>query len=246
MAYRKSKKASLKGSVGLFLFALLVFMTVRWAFVVPVVIPSGSMIPNMLIHDHIFVNKMAYGLRWPFTQKWISSVVVPERGDVVIFRSIERDDMYMVKRVIGLPGERVEIKANGNIFINGQALPRYRVKVAQKGEIGALTHEDLNIEVEEADFFAEKLDGKEVLTLYDTQVMTYDWPSLIVPEDSLFLLGDNRQRSRDSRYWGTLPLQQLVGKALFVWLSCQKTLPAATFLCDPTTLRWKRFFHAIK
>ena len=81
------------------------FFAFRWGFYEPYVIPSGSMIPSLLINDHIVVQKYAYGLRWPFTNSWMYGPEIPERGDIVVFRSVKDSGFFMVKRVVGLPGD---------------------------------------------------------------------------------------------------------------------------------------------
>lgn len=187
-----------------FLFAILALLAVRWALFEPYVIPSGSMIPTLLIHDHIMVNKLAYGIRLPFTSQWLMHFASPQRGEVVIFRSVEDDNFFMVKRVVGLAGDHMVFTEDGQLMVNGKPDP------GPKSSWGMTPGEE--------------------------------WT---VPAGHIFVMGDNRDNSRDSRSWGPLPLSHLLGRAMFVWLSCEETLPEAPYLCDPSTLRWARFFHRI-
>ncbi|MCB9026168.1 MAG: signal peptidase I [Bdellovibrionaceae bacterium] len=245
MKRRGSKKASVLGSLGIFLASFLVFLAFRWALVEPFVIPSGSMIPTLLIHDHIFVNKMAYGLRWPFSKKWITEIKTPKRGDVVIFLAVESEDYYMVKRVIGLPGDVIRMDEQGTIFVNDTPLDRKTINALENPNLIDYSEEDLNSDISDIQFINEKMDQKNITVIQDLHALGYEYAPWVVPQKSLFVLGDNRSRSRDSRYWGFMPMDHLVGKALFVWLSCNKTLASASFLCDPSTIRWNRFFHTV-
>ena len=106
---RASKKASVVQSFGLFFLAVGLLLAIRWLFVEPFIVPSGSMIPELLVHDHIFVAKYSYGLRWPFTKDWIVFWGRPGRGDVVVFHSPQNSDVYFIKRIIGLPGDQIAI-----------------------------------------------------------------------------------------------------------------------------------------
>ncbi|MCB0390375.1 MAG: signal peptidase I [Bdellovibrionales bacterium] len=243
---KKSKKATLKGSFLWLFFSILAFLTIRWAFVEPFVIPSGSMIPNLLIHDHIFVNKMAYGLRWPFSKEWLTDIQEPKRGDVVVFRSLDEDSFYMVKRVLGLPGEQIEITDEGNIIINQKPLLRNNIKDPDVDvEIQKYDELDLQENINQIDFHREHFSDKKVLVMNSKDSFSAGAGHFQVPEGHIFLMGDNRDNSRDSRFWGVLPLTHLIGKAKIIWLSCQKTLVSAPFLCDPTSIRWKRFLHTV-
>lgn len=243
-----SKKASVLGSVSVFLAGIVCFFGFRWALYEPYVIPSGSMIPSLLIFDHILVFKSAYGLRYPFTERWVSTPSVPERGEVVVFRSVEDPEFFMVKRVIGLPGDKIDIKSDGQLFINGQAVPRHRldVKGAREFAHAKFTDVDLQESSDSLQFYEEDL-GSHPHLIQVTQGNNF-WSdeTYEVPEGQIFLMGDNRNQSRDSRFWGYLPLENLLGKALFVWLSCSQGLKTQQVLCDPRHIRWQRLFHKIQ
>src|ERR1700729_3545582 len=118
----KKGKAKFGEGLGSFLLAVAAILAFRWALFEPYVIPSGSMIPTLLIHDHILVSKFAYGLRIPFTKVWMFRGEEPKRGDIVVFRSVEDSGYFMIKRVVGLPGDQVEIEPEGYVKINGEKL----------------------------------------------------------------------------------------------------------------------------
>ncbi|MCB0356984.1 MAG: signal peptidase I [Bdellovibrionales bacterium] len=240
------RKASLVSSLLTFFTAIMLILTLRWGLAEPYVIPSGSMMPTLLIHDHILVNKLAYGLRIPFSKKWIFRFSGPNRGDVVVFRSTEDDDFYLVKRVIGLPGDKIVMSANGQLWINQKAMTRQHL-LENNSQMSSFTDIDLADDKSQLDFYLETYTPtKKIVTQANRSINRSEIKEITVPKNHLFLMGDNRDKSRDSRYWGTLPMSNLIGKAMFVWLSCEKTLASAPFLCDPSTIRWNRFFHAVK
>ncbi|MCB0342979.1 MAG: signal peptidase I [Pseudobdellovibrionaceae bacterium] len=234
--------------MGSFLGALLLLLGVRWALFEPFVIPSGSMIPTLLINDHIVISKYSYGLRIPFTKKWVLDFGGPGRGDVVVFHSVEQDDVFMIKRVVGLPGDQIEYDSSGKLFVNGEPVLQRemtREQLVGRGYYPA-TDGDLEGDPNGLQFFEEQLDESLHTTLLRPDGWHMTQPSVVVPNGQYFFMGDNRDNSRDSRYWGFVPKENLVGKALNVWLSCERTLPLVSFICDPLKLRWNRFFHPIK
>ncbi|MDZ4083843.1 MAG: signal peptidase I [Bdellovibrionales bacterium] len=106
---------------GSFFFAILLALVIRWGLIEAYVIPSASMLPSLLIHDHIFVNKAVYGIRVPFTEKWLWQFKIPARGEVIVFKYPEDKETFFIKRVIGLPGDRI-LYENGRLFINDQPI----------------------------------------------------------------------------------------------------------------------------
>ena len=236
-----NKKAGLWGSVGLFCLSLTLVLGVRWIGFEPFVIPSGSMIPTLLINDHIVVSKYSFGFRWPFSRKWLLSPQTPQRGDVVVFRSIDQDDYYLIKRVVGLPGDRVVFDEAGRLHINGQVIPMEEWENHPKW-----SEADLEGPSDRYDVGREKLGEHEHAVLLERGAYRSTESGRVIPAGHIFLMGDNRDRSRDSRFWGDLPLENLLGKAQFVWLSCEGTVPGLSFICDPRTIRWRRFFHHIE
>jgi signal peptidase I len=235
----ESKKATAASSIGLFALSLLIFLALRWAVLEPFIIPSGSMIPSLLVHDHIGVLKWPYGLRIPFSQKWLTGPKAPERYDVVVFKSVENPDMYMIKRVIGLPGDHIKIKKNGELVINKIEIPREKITDFN------LSSDDLQAEPEDLDFFSTGSEKKHFI-MQRRSAFRFEEQEYNVPQGQLLMMGDNRDASHDGRFWGYLPLENLVGKAQFIWLSCSETISKTQNLCDPNFIRWQRIFYPIQ
>lgn len=250
----KNKKADLLSSSGSFILTVLLILAIRWILFEPYVIPSGSMIPSLLINDHVLVDKSAYGLRVPFTSEWLMHWARPERGQVVVFRSVEDPGYFMIKRVIGLPGDKIEILSDGQLRINDELVAREKLLKEEFLSEGAndyrLEARDVHTRLEGKAFFRETLGKYQYRVMWDKSRSQAageqsNEETYIVPQGSLFMMGDNRDNSRDSRYWGALPLENLLGEAQFVWLSCYSMIPNVPFICDPTEIRWSRFFHKI-
>ena len=241
------KKLSLELAKGMGSFWGIVFLilSIRWLFIEPFVIPSGSMIPGLLVHDHIVVNKFEYGIRYPFTSRFLWQKKIPKRGDVVVFRSVE-DRRFMIKRVIGLPGDEVFLDEEGQVWINDEQLPRSLIKNPETGgKFYALSERSLMARYEDYNFFREITPRHEYRVIYRKADFRLDSQIYKIPEGHVFVMGDNRDNSRDSRYFGVLPLSRVMGRAFGIWLSCEETLPVVSFLCNPLELRWKRFFKKI-
>jgi signal peptidase I len=238
-------------SLRTFLFPVFLILIFRWAFLEPFVIPSGSMIPTLLIHDHILVFKGRYGLHWPFSQQWLLRYSKPQRGDVVVFRYPPTPDIFYIKRLIGLPGDDIEYY-RGQLKINGH-LSNY---VAAPDDF--LQQE--KIETDDGfKYFLEAMQGHDggdqaLLDRHPSHLVRYYPQTLLqnemitfkVPEDSYFFMGDNRDQSNDSRFWGTVKSELILGKAWLIWYSCEETLPQLSYLCDPSQMRWTRFFKQIR
>lgn len=237
----KRDKSKKKESLGSILLAVLVALTIRWALLEAYVIPSGSMLPSLLINDHIFVNKMIYGLRVPFTKNWLYKNREPKKGEVIVFKFPKDESIFYIKRVIGVPGDVVEHTSEGELFVNGQAV---------KSEL-APKHKNLDwlrpkdFEYEPLDRFQHKLETNGEFT-YSTLERKFsfhpEFSKETIPPGKLLVFGDNRDMSQDSRFFGYVPMENVLGKATFVWLSCEDTI---WVLCNPLSIRWNRFFHSI-
>jgi signal peptidase I len=231
-----------------FFGSIIFIMAMRWAFLEPYVIPSGSMIPSLMVNDHILVNKFSFGLRIPFTSRWLFRFSLPRRGDVIVFRSQDDPGVFLVKRVIGLPGDDILIRTNGQILINGEEVRRRQLDPEETREVLTGLSEDFQgISGEEAyDVFEENFDDKVVFVLQDASRELEAEVYYDVPEGSLFMMGDNRDHSSDSRSFGAVNLESLLGRASLVWLSCEDVLPETNRICDPKSIRKGRFFKRIR
>ncbi len=180
-------------------------------------IPSGSMIPTLQVGDHIFVNKFTYGPAIPYTHTRLWSRMPPERGDVIVFAYPEHPEQDFIKRVIAIPGDKLEARG-GHPILNGWEVPScyagpYSYTEGQEGG----RHE--------GELFVEFLEDEAFLTLYDRQSPQTDYqgPFYVKPGE-VWVMGDNRNNSHDSRVWwggqgGGVPFENVKGRALFVWLS---------------------------
>lgn len=226
----RSLKGTWNQAILTFLFPILLVMGVRWALIEPFVIPSGSMIPNLLIHDHILVKKFSYGLHLPFSNLWLMQWSTPERGQVVVFKYPENPDVYYIKRLVGLPGDVVEVQS-GRITLNGEKLPLTALQEKGAEERFSYYQEKNGSSTYTVRFLSEEAQG-------ESQVFT-------VPQGQYFFMGDNRDQSSDSRFWGFVKNEYIVGNAWVIWLSCESTLPTMTFVCDPSQVRFQRLFQKV-
>jgi len=186
---------------------LLAVLVIRSFLFEPFRIPSGSMMPTLLVGDFIVVNKFSYGLRLPVLDAKVLPLGEPERGDVVVFRYPKQPDVDYIKRVIGLPGDTVRVEGH-RIWINGREMP-----LEPQGRYAG----DANLKHAGTTMALEDLDGQRHKVLLDDggYLRSGEWR---VPEDEYFVMGDNRNHSNDSRFWGTVPESNLVGKAVMIWL----------------------------
>jgi signal peptidase I len=213
--WRKSEVREYLESI---LVAIAVAMALR-AFVVEAFkIPSGSMIPTLQIGDHIFVNKFVYGPAIPGTDKRAWTSMPPHRGDVMVFAFPEHPEQDFIKRVIALPGDKLEAK-NGHPWINGWEVPHCFVGVYSYSEV------DQPNPMHEGDLYVEYLGDQSYVTLYDRSSGGSDAQGpFFAQQGEVWVMGDNRNNSHDSRMWwggrgGGVPFANIRGKALFVWLS---------------------------
>ncbi|QWF69589.1 signal peptidase I [Methylomonas paludis] len=175
----------------------------------PFRIPSGSMMPTLLVGDFILVNKFSYGVRLPVLNTKIVELEEPKRGDIVVFRFPKQPEVDYIKRVIGLPGDRIAY-FNRKLYINGQPAPQ--VSLGRYQGVGQGTN------MTGAEHLTEDLLGIEHSILVNAKVSSVE-DVFVVPEGQYFVMGDNRDNSNDSRYWGTVPEANLVGKAFFIWMN---------------------------
>lgn len=187
---------------------LLIVLVLRSFIIEPFRIPSGSMMPTLLVGDFIVVTKYSYGIRLPVTRQQIIPTGLPQRGDVAVFRYPENPREDYIKRVVGLPGDRVAFY-NKHLYINDELVPQQEVGTYEGvGSGSVMTGAMLSEE-----------------SLGDVTHQILSWPQrssvegeIEVPEGHYFVLGDNRDNSNDSRFWGFVPEENLVGKAVMIWM----------------------------
>jgi signal peptidase I len=188
---------------------VLIVLLLRSFIAEPFRIPSGSMMPTLLVGDFILVNKFTYGIRLPVINKKIIGLNEPKRGDIVVFRYPKDPTVDYIKRIIGLPGDKV-VYSNKKLTIND--LPVQQVSLGRYQGLGQ------GEEMSGAEDLLENLTGVEHRILIRNGTPTVEFV-YIVPEGNYFAMGDNRDNSNDSRYWGPVPEANLVGKAFFIWMS---------------------------
>lgn len=202
---------------------LIVFM-LRSFLVEPFKIPSGSMIPTLLVGDFILVNKYTYGIRLPIINKKIINIHEPERGDVMVFRYPDDPSVDYIKRVVGLPGDRVAYEGK-RLSINGKEVPlkesgdyllqdkiQYLKRYTET--LGKVKHSILLDGSEPAALPYVKQFPQRENCIYNNMGVT-----CTVPPGHYFMMGDNRDNSSDSRVWGFVPEANIVGKAFFIWFN---------------------------
>ena len=223
----------------IFWSVVVLVLILRWAAFDHYAIPSSSMVPTFLVFDHIVVKKYPYGIRLPFTKKWLTKIKSPERGDIVVFRAVKAN-YFMVKRVIGRAGDRVKLSGK-KVFINNQPIPLETLK--NQKSFYSIHGDDLGDEINRYTQFLETNNKNTYRILWKNSYSMTQEQEWVVPEGFLFVMGDNRNNSEDSRYWGFLPTKNLMGQAVGTWLSCEKTLLNLPLLCYPWTIRWSRLFR---
>ena len=223
---KKGKWSDVFLSLLLFVF---LYLGLRWFFFEPFVIPSGSMEQTLLVKDYVLVKKWAYGLRLPFSETWILGPKTPKRGDITVFKDKYLSGHFLVKRVIGLPGDRVSMDKKGVVFINNHPF-KYRIVENED--------EDISVMIEDN---GEKSYRVQYLSGIDQEPFEFQ-----LSEGEIFVMGDNRNQSSDSRYWGGLPVDRLVGKLILIWLSCRESEKDSGFLCPLQDFRMERLFRWVQ
>lgn len=211
--------------------ALVVWLFLRTFLVEAFRIPSGSMQNTLLVGDFLFVNKFLYGAEVPLIHKRLPAVREPARGDIIVFDSVE-DDLKVVKRLIGIPGDTLEMRG-GAVYRNGE-------KVSEPYAVNSDPErtEDPLMRAQMREWQIRHFAGK-VPERYSPDL--HDWGPVVVPAESLFVMGDNRDGSYDGRYWGFLPRVNVRGRPLLVYFSYdQESWKKMPFF---TEVRWNRLFH---
>jgi signal peptidase I len=188
---------------------VLIVLLLRSFIAEPFRIPSGSMMPTLLVGDFILVNKFTYGIRLPVINKKIITLNLPERGDIVVFRYPKDPTVDYIKRIVGLPGDKI-VYSNKKLTVND--LPIKQISLGRYQGFGQ--GEDMT----GAENLLENLTGVEHNILIRNGTPTVEFV-YVVPQGNYFAMGDNRDNSNDSRYWGPVPEANLVGKAFFIWMS---------------------------
>jgi signal peptidase I len=211
--------------------ALIVWFFLRTFLVEAFRIPSSSMENTLLVGDFLFVNKLLYGAEIPLVHKRLPAVREPRRGDILVFDSVEEEDLKVVKRLIGVPGDTLSMEG-GALYRNGRKIDEPWVIRTDSTSNG-----DPQSRAQMRRWQLPYLVGRRP---EDYNPDPNNWGPIVVPRDSFFMMGDNRDGSYDGRYWGFLPRQNVRGRPLIVYFSYDKnTYKPLPFL---TNIRWGRLF----
>jgi signal peptidase I len=234
-------KSKLRQNLESLFIALALALFVREFIIQPFKIPSGSMIPNLLVGDHLLVTKFIYGTKIPFTNiQILPGIKNIDYGDVIVFiypngdKEPSKKGVHYIKRVVGLPGDSISIK-NRNLLINGQIIPLEYLSSYDSSNL----HTTIYVDEYEEDLF-----GNKHKVMFQNGKKSTDKGIFIpfdkIPDNHYFVMGDNRDNSRDSRYWGLVPSENISGKALIThwsWVNPTKLV---------SDVRWERIFKLIK
>ncbi|MEK6195204.1 MAG: signal peptidase I [Deltaproteobacteria bacterium] len=226
---KEKSKAFIRGWGFSLLAAILIAMSFKSAIADWNDVPTGSMEPTILIGDRIFINKLAYDLKIPFTTRHIALWDDPERGDIVVFYS-PKDGQRLVKRVIGLPGDTLALNRN-RLYVNGEPI---KYEKLNKGIARQMPVDVQNNYV----FLLEKLEASPHPVMVSlSRSMFSSFTPVTIPKDNYFVMGDNRDNSADSRFFGLVDRNRIVGRATAVVVSRE-----GSFLHP----RWDRFFSGLE
>jgi signal peptidase I len=232
---REFRKSTAREYFESIVIAVILALFIRTFVVQAFKIPTGSMENNLLIGDHLLVNKFVLGPSETRLERMLLPMGTVNRGDVIVFKYPEEPERDYIKRVIGLPGETLELKGK-KISINGQPLDEPYVHFLEAPRVGEDNHETTSLDVRER------------------------YGPVTVPPDQYFVMGDNRDNSQDSRYWGFLPRNHIKGKALLIYWSYESEREdyqaegagatirklASVFVHFFTRTRWDRMLHQIR
>ncbi len=214
-----TRKQKIKKEVKSIFWIILLVMGFRSVFFEPFKIPSGSMIPTLLIGDFILVNKFSYGLKVPFSDWYSDPVYItgpefPKRGDVIVFKYPKDHSINYIKRVVGLPGDKIEV-IDKMVYVND-------VPLSTEPFDGKEVMEDMDEKYKRYNFkFFKTKTGEHthVTQIHEDNYFTAQYPATRVPKGKVFVMGDNRDFSSDSRSWGFVPFENIKGRAMLIWFS---------------------------
>ena len=242
----KNLKSSFVNNLKALFWALLIAGIIRTFAIEPFKIPSGSMKPNLLVGDFLFVSKWNYGYSkysFPFGLAPFSGKIFeknPERGDIIVFKLPGQENINYVKRLLGLPGETIKV-TDGEVFIKKN---------------NSLNFEKLN-QISDDFFFDDQYqeeikqlieDNYKILNITDNGPLDYT-PEYKIPQNKYFFMGDNRDNSSDSRVMsgvGFVPKENMIGKVWFIWLSIDTQFSLTKFWSLPLHIRYERLFKSVK
>ena len=219
--YKKLQSNWLVDTCKSFFPVFLLVLCLRSFLFEPFRIPTGSMKPTLVEGDFIIVNKFKYGLRLPILGTTLIPMSKPKVGDIVVFRHPDQD---LIKRVVGVPGDHIRY-ADKRLYINGKLVNIEKLQESSDRGIAAIESK-------------EYLPGLEhnIYVYPHRDNMTYPYQDIVVPANSYFVLGDNRDNSQDGRFWGFVPEKDLLGKAVMTWMSWDN---------DATDVRWDRIGKSV-
>ncbi|MBE1236267.1 signal peptidase I [Phaeovibrio sulfidiphilus] len=247
-SYQRNKDSAFYDTAVTVAYALLIAILIRTFAYEPFRIPSGSMEPTLLVGDYLFVSKFSYGYSKyslpfaliPFEGRVLASE--PERGDVVVFKKPGDTSLDYIKRVVGLPGDQVQM-IDGRLYINGTVVPRRKIEPYQEISPGGA--------VSRHPRYMETLPGgreHQIIEVHGDDYYADRTGVYVVPEDHYFMMGDNRDSSEDSRTAevGYVPFENLIGRAEFLFYSKDERSPWWAVWSWPEAVRWDRIFDAIQ